>query len=57
MTLETRGKSLIDRLDHFSPFPIAYPLAMSRNEQNAFEQEVGRSSLSIEFGLPRVQER
>mgnify|MGYP006910488792 CR=1 FL=1 len=51
MMLKTRAKSFISRLDYLSRIPITYPFAMSRNEQDAFVQEVGRSSNYIEFGL------
>jgi hypothetical protein len=51
MTFRQMAKRTIKQLDRFSPYPLFYPFAMSKNEIAAFDKAIKRSKIYLEFGL------
>jgi hypothetical protein len=51
MKLKATVKTILKKLDRFSPYPVFYPFVMSDNEKAIFDQAIRKSSHYLEFGL------
>lgn len=51
MSIRSRLKNIVRKLDMNSPYPIFYPFIMSSDEKNIFDAAIKESRHYIEFGL------
>ncbi len=51
ITIKTRVKDALRKLDQLSPYPLMYPFVMSENEKRIFDDAVKESHHYLEFGL------
>lgn len=51
MTLKATVKTILNKLDKLSPYPLAYQFIMSDNEKVIFDKSIKKSRHYLEFGL------
>lgn len=51
MNLKNKVKTVIEKLDRYSPYPLFYPFLMSNDEKAFFDSVIKNSQVYLEFGL------